>query len=410
MVYPQFFKVTQKFTEERVADVPSRVTELFSFFDFGNKIKTGDSVAVGVGSRGTHDLKDLVVSTVTCLRNLGLRPFITPAMGSHGAATGEGQAQLLRDLGISEKVTGCPIRATMNVTSLGHLQNGAEVFLADDALAADHIFVINRIKPHTAFRSTVESGLCKILAVGLGRRAGADCMHKYGLATNIVPAADLIIGSAPVLCGLAVTENARGETHSIRLVSARDFAKSDAEMLNTAWELLPRLPINQLDLLIVDRMGKDISGAGMDPNVIGFWRREGGERKPDYRTLAVLDLTPASHGNATGLGMADITTKALMAKVDVKATYMNALTSRVLRSARFPIPLQDDRSVFETALDMVPDPRTIRAARIIDTASLETFWVTEAVLPEFSGTKNIVVNNTPHLPEFTSKGRLVSFP
>ena len=230
-------------------------------------------------------------------------------MGSHGAATGEGQATVLRGLGITEEFTGVPIRATMEVASLGKVDEGPEIFTAVDALEADHIVVINRVKPHTGFHSDVESGLCKILAIGLGRQVGAANMHKYDLARCIVPAARLILEKTSVLFGLAVTENALGGTHSVRLAGPEEFVSTDRELLTEARELLPRLPVECLDVLIVEKIGKNISGAGMDPNVVGFWRRGGGERKPDYRVLVVLDLTPESHGNASGIGLADVTTK-----------------------------------------------------------------------------------------------------
>jgi hypothetical protein len=274
---------------------------------------------------------------VAALKSMGLKPFVIPAMGSHGGGKAEGQTGILADLGITRASVGAPIVSNMDVVSLGRIGSGAEVFFAKDALNADHIVVINRIKPHTAFRSEVESGLCKILAVGCGRQKGAANMHRYDLAQTIVPAARLIIQQAPVLCGLAVTENALGGTHSLKLTRPAEFPARDSEFLKIAWTLLPRLPVDDLDILLLDEMGKNVSGAGMDPNVIGFWRREGGPRRPDYRILVVLDLTPHSHGNATGIGMADLTTRRVVDSVDWEATYLNAFTSGVLRSARMPI-------------------------------------------------------------------------
>jgi hypothetical protein len=336
MDYPTFFRVKQRFDVTSIKDVARAVREEFADFKPGPKIRPGQSVAVGVGSRGTHDLKILVETVVECLRAMKLNPYVIPAMGSHGGATAEGQIQVLADLGITEEAVKAPIVSNMDVVSLGHIESGAEVFFAKDALAADHIMVINRIKPHTAFRADIESGLCKILAVGCGRQKGAANMHKYDLGKTIVPAARLIMQKTSVLCGLGVTENAAGGTHSIKLAGPQEFAEVDREFLKIAWTLLPKLPIDDLDILLIDEIGKNVSGTGMDPNVIGFWRREGGARNPDYRYLIVLDLTPASHGNATGIGMADLTTRRVIDQIDWNATYLNVFTSGIFRKQHWP--------------------------------------------------------------------------
>jgi hypothetical protein len=336
-----------------------------------------------------------------------LEPYVIPAMGSHGGATGKGQAQVLAELGITEASVKAPIVSNMDVVSLGHVESGAEVFFAKDALKADHIVVINRVKPHTAFRADVESGLCKILAVGCGRQKGAENMHKYDLGKTIVPAFRLIMRSTSILCGLAVTENASGGTHSLKLAGPEEFVEVDREFLKIAWSLLPKLPMDDLDILLVDEMGKNVSGAGMDPNVIGFWRREGGPRRPDYRILVVLDLTPHSHGNATGIGMADLTTRRVIDKIDWNATYMNVFTSGVLRSAHMPIPLENDRAAIEAALARVPVPANARMARIVNTGELVTFWASEAILPELKVLSTLSVDHQPLELRFNPEGRII---
>jgi len=232
-------------------------------------------------------------------------------------------------------------------------------------------------------------------------------MHRFDLAKSIVPAARLIIERTPVLCGLAVTETAMGGTHSIRLAKPEEFPDVDRELLRLAWTLLPRLPLDDLDVLIVDEMGKNVSGAGMDPNVIGYWRREGGERKPDYRTLVVLDLTAESRGNATGIGMADLTTRRVIEKVDWAATYLNAMTSGLLRSARMPIVLKDDRTVVQTALDCSPDPLRVRLVRIVNTGALETIWASETLLSELGEQPDISVDDEPLELRFNDDARLL---
>jgi hypothetical protein len=410
MDFPSFYRIQQRFDVTSIDDVAGAVRGEFAKFDPADKIRPGQTVAVGVGSRGTHDLKVLVKATVECLKAMQLKPYIIPAMGSHGGGVGEGQAQILTELGITEDTVAAPVVSNMDVVSLGRVESGAEVFFAKDAFAADHLVVINRVKPHTAFRAEVESGLCKILAVGCGRQKGAENMHKYDLAQTIVPAARRIIQKTSVLCGLAVTENALGGTHSLKLAKPEEFADLDREFLKTAWTLLPKLPIDDLDILLVDEMGKNVSGAGMDPNVIGFWRREGGPRKPDYRILVVLDLTPHSHGNATGIGMADLTTRRVIDQIDWEATYLNAFTSGVLRSARMPIPVENDRLAVETALTRSPDPAGVRMVRIVNTGELETFWASEAVLPELRDREKVAVDDTPLDLRFTDEGRLLSNP
>ena len=408
MEFPSFYRVRQRFDDTSLKDVARAVRNEFSNFKPATKIRAGQRVAVGVGSRGTHDLKILVETVVECLRALQLEPYVIPAMGSHGGATAEGQAQVLAELGITEESVKAPIVSNMDVVSLGRIESGAEVFFAKDALAADHIVVINRVKPHTAFRADVESGLCKILAVGCGRQKGAENMHKYDLAKTIVPAARLIMQKASVLCGLGVTENAVGGTHSLKLAGPQEFAELDRKFLKIAWSLLPKLPIDDLDILLVDEMGKNVSGAGMDPNVIGFWRREGGPRKPDFRILVILDLTSPSHGNATGIGMADLTTRRVIDQIDWDATYMNVFTSGVLRSARMPIPLENDRAAVETALARVPAPANARMVRIVNTGELETFWASKVLLPELKANPDITVDRQPTKLRFNQDGRLIS--
>ena len=407
MDLPPLYRIHQHFDVSAIADVAAAVRDEFSKFDWGNKVRPGQSVAVGVGSRGTHDLKILVASTVACLKSMGLNPFVIPAMGSHGGGTAAGQAGVLAELGITRDTVDAPVVSNMDVASIGRIESGAEIFFARDALAADHVVVINRVKPHTAFRSEVESGLCKILAIGCGRQTGAANLHRYDLAQTIVPAARLIIRQAPVLCGLAVTENAGGGTHSLKLAPPEDFPALDSEFLKTAWTLLPKLPVDDLDILLVDEMGKNVSGAGMDPNVIGFWRREGGPRRPDYRILVVLDLTQPSHGNATGIGMADLTTRRVVDNIDWEATYLNAFTSGVLRSARMPIPVENDRLAVETALNRTPDAAGVRMARIVNTGQLESFWATAAVASELKGQHRITVDDAACEFKFSRDGRLL---
>lgn len=409
MQFPAFHRVTQRFDATAVDDPAAAVRREFGLRLSARKVRAGERVAVAVGSRGICALPELVAAAVACLRSMGLEPFILPAMGSHGGATARGQADLLADLGVSEATVGAPIVSGMEVVSLGHLPTGCEVFFSRDAARADHVFVINRIKPHTAFTAEVESGLCKMLAVGCGKHRGAEAIHTHGLAESIVPAAERIIGKASILGGLCVVENQLERIHTLRLVEPPEFAVADRELLVLARSLLPRLPIDALDVLVVDEIGKNISGAGMDPNVVGFWRRDGGPRRPDYRTLVVLDITSPSHGNALGLGMADLTTRRVFAKIDFEATYTNALTSGVWASARTPIVMADDRAALSAAWAKVPRPAKVLAARIRNTLNLEYLWVTAEVAAGLADRAGIEVDLRPLEIEFDSAGRLLPF-
>lgn len=407
--FPLMYRVRQQFDTNAIADVPGAIRREFSRTNLGERVRPGQRVAVAVGSRGIHNLPVIVGTVVSCIHDLGLNPFILPAMGSHGSATAQGQVSLLNDLGISETSVGTPFVSSMDVVSLGRLESGAEVLFSKDAFESDHLFVINRVKPHTAFRGEVESGLCKMLAAGCGKQEGAINMHKYGLESSIVPAAEMIIKNAPVLCGLAIVENSLDKTHTVRMALPEEFVEVDRNLLVLARQLLPRIPIEDLDILIVDEMGKNISGAGIDPNVIGFWRRDGGNRIPNYRTLIVLDITKESHGNAVGIGMVDLTTRIVNEKVDLKATYMNALTTGIWASVRLPIALENDRAVIETALFKFADPNLVRMVRIVNTLKLETFWVTAPLLPELRAKPGVIVNDTPISLKFDNKGRLLPF-
>ncbi len=409
MNYPLMYRIQQRFDTTSIGDVPEAVRREFSRLDIGKNVQPGQRVAITAGSRGIDNLIPITATVVECLRNVGLKPFILPAMGSHGGATAEGQVKLLSELGITESSMGAPIISTMDVISLGTVDSGAEAFISKDVLEADHLVLINRVKPHTAFRSEVESGLCKMLAVGCGKHEGALNMHKFGLAASIIPAARIILEKVPVLCGLAIVENSVDKTHTMRFALPEQFVETDRELLELSWKFLPRIPLEELDILVADEMGKNISGAGIDPNVVGFWRREGGPRKPDYRTIIVLDLTPQSDGNALGIGLTDLTTQRVIDKVNTQATYANALTTGIWGSVRLPIALENDRAVLETALSHVLDLGHVRMVRIVNTLHLESFWATEALLPELREKKNLIVEEEPHQLQFDEEGRLLPF-
>ncbi len=405
--FPSMYCVHQKFNKASIIDIESAIHEEFQRINLKRRLKTGQRVGITVGSRGIDRLTDVVATVVTCLKNLELKPCIIPAMGSHGGATAAGQIKILNSLGVTEASVKAPIISSMDVVSLGNLASGASVHFSKDAMAVDHLVVVNRVKPHTAFHSDVESGLCKMLAVGSGKHEGAKNMHKFGLGTSIVPAAEMILQQVPVLCGLALVENSLEKIQTACLALPEEFVEIDRRLLIHACQLLPRIPLDDLDILIVDEMGKDISGSGMDTNVIGSWRRDGGERTPDYRTLVVLDITEKSRGNAVGIGMADLTTRRVVKKIDLNTTYTNALTAGIWASARMPIALENDEATVLMALSKIHDPSQVRMARIKNTLKLETFRVTKALLPELEAKPEIIIAQNPIPMEFDPERKIL---
>ena len=358
----------------------------------------GASVAIAVGSRGVSPVVQVVQTLVRGLREAGLCPFVVPAMGSHGGGTSEGQASVLADYGVHEQAVGAPVRATMETVVLGTTISGITVHLDAEAAAADGVIVIGRVKPHTGFRGPIESGLCKMSVIGLGNRRGAESLHAHPLATGIPEAAALTVASGHLLCGVALVENAFDRPARAEVVPPEAFHATDERLLKLARELMPRLPLDKLDGLLIDRMGKNISGSGMDPNVVGMWRRLGElDRKPDYGWLAVLGLTPESHGNAVGIGLADLCSRKLADAIDHEALAMNTLTAMALHAAKVPLTLPTDRACYETVLHLATrsTSKALRIGRIRNTLELETFWVSEAVLDDLPGTCEVVQSATP---------------
>jgi hypothetical protein len=341
---------------------------------------------------------------------MGGLPFIVPSMGSHGGATDEGQRSLLADLGISEASMGCPVVSSMEVEEIGRTSNGTPVYLDRHALQADGIVVINRVKPHTAFRGDVESGLCKMLAVGLGKHKGAQQMHAAGLGKALVEAARVILARAAVLAGIAVLENSLDQTAEVHVVPPDRFEETDRRLLERAWQTLPRIPFDPLDVLVVDEMGKNVSGTGMDVNVIGIGPRVGGKMEmghPAVTTIVVLGLTPETHGNANGIGLADISTRRLVDSIDYKATYTNVLTTRLWSAGRLPLIMETDREAIEAAVGAAP-PDRVRFVRIKDTLHLEELEISEALVAEAANRGLTLIGDARPLA-FDETGRLRSW-
>lgn len=354
--------------------------------DVLDSVRSGQRVAIGVGSRGIDRLPEIVAALVSELRAVGAEPFIVPAMGSHGGATAGGQREVLEHLGVTEERVGAPVQSQMETEVIGHLQDGAEVRLDRLALGADGIVFVARVKPHTAFRGTYESGMAKMMAIGLGKQAGAATTHArgFGEMARMVPAmAGVILQQAPIRFAVAVLENAHDTICKIQVVPADRIMAEEPRLLEEARAAMPRIPFKQLDVLVIDEIGKNISGDGADPNVTGRYPTPYAGGGPEVTKQVVLDLTDATGGNANGIGTADFTTVRVARKMSLGQTYPNALTSTVAGPVKLPMVLPSDRLAFAAAiLTCNAVGRAPRVMRIKNTLRLGEFWVSPALLDE----------------------------
>jgi hypothetical protein len=415
--FPKMARVRQDFPASAKLDIRASLHEQFA--PILPSIKHGFSIAVGVGSRGISNIAEIVSAVLDILRKSGARPFIFPAMGSHGGATPQGQTDVLASYGITESSMGAPIRASMDVREIGLAECGARVFGSVAALEADHIILINRIKPHTDFVGPLGSGLVKMSIIGLGKKVGAESMHgaasRLGHERVIRDMARIALSKASILCGVAILEDQHHATAALEVIPATEIEAREGRLLERARELMPRLPFEEIDLLIVDRIGKNISGAGLDPNVIGrgvngylsSLAREG-RSAPFIRRIFVRDLTPETHGNAIGIGMADLTTARLVKAIDLNITYTNALTALTPQSAKIPIYFETDLECIGRALASlaVEDTSAARVVRIADTLNLQTMEISESLAAQTRG--GLIVESACEAMRFDAHGNLAA--
>jgi hypothetical protein len=406
---PPFVRVRQQLPTDRLADPAGAVHAELQRIGLGERLRPGASVAITAGSRGIADIAAILRIVADFVRAHGGQPFVVPAMGSHGGATVAGQRHVLAEYGITEASVGAPIRATMETVELGQLPSGARVFMDAYAAAADATIVVNRVKAHTAFRGPIESGLCKMTCIGLGKAEGAEQAHAYGLRETIPQAASLTLESGNVVAGLALVENGAHQLAIVQAARPDEFLDTDRRLLDRANAYLPRVPFDHLHLLVVGWLGKNISGSGMDYNVVGMWRRIGGERVPDFERIAVLDLTDESDGNGLGVGIADFTTRRLYSKLDLAKMYLNGLTSHALEAIKIPIVLETDRQVLEAALHAVGHAADARVAIVRSTLDLEELLVSQALAKEAAANSRLEVTGSLHNLDFSPEGELREF-
>jgi len=389
--YPKILRVHQQFDGTKVLDVAKAVRESLEKLDLGKTIRPGHTVALTGGSRGIANIPDILRSTAQFLKDLGAKPYIVPAMGSHGGGTAEGQRKVLESYGITESYVGVPIKASMDVITVGTTSEGFPVLLDKHASEADHIGVVARVKPHTGFHGPIESGLWKMMMIGLGKHEGAKRYHNILLDfpwNQVVRSVGrLMLSKAPIAFGVAAVENARDETALIDAVLPTQFEEREEQLLVKARNWLPKLPYDQADLLIIDEIGKEISGSGMDTNVVGrkrAFKTDPCHNQPNMRFIFIRGLSDKTHGNAAGIGVADFTTSRLVKAMNYKATVINCLTSGNPEGANVPVYLDTDKEVIDNALAILGTRQSqdARIMRIRNTLQLETVQISEPCLTE----------------------------
>lgn len=417
---PVLYRVRQKREYPVVEDIQSEVARELRESNILSNIKSGDRIAITAGSRGIISLPEVIKAVVAEVKKAGGEPFIIPAMGSHGGATAEGQRQLLADLGVTESYVGAPIRATMEVVKVGEVPGGPAVYMDLYASQADGIILVNRVKPHTDFHGNVESGLAKMCVIGLGKQVGAETMHLYGangFRKFLSQAAQISVRTKPIIGGVAIVESPSGKPAKIKALPPGDIGgPGEEELLKEAYDLLMRIPFRELDVLVVDYMGKNISGTGMDTNVIGrtMVHGEPEPHNPDISVIVALRLTEETHGNASGIGLADVTTQKLLEQIDFKVTYTNAITSGIfgMQRVQIPIVMPDDRSAISLAIQCCgrPDAEHVRLARIYSTLDLEEILISESLLTEAESNPDIEILGPEGPLSFQENGDITPWP
>lgn len=397
---PRFARVSRERDLDSIEDIDGAVREAVSDLPL-DSLSPGDEVAITAGSRGIHDMPALLESAVSELRKQGFEPSVIAAMGSHGGATSEGQRETLESLGITEDRLGCPIHTSMAVSEIGRDSLGRPVYVAEDALSVEGVILANRIKPHTDFHGPVESGLCKIAVIGLGKHRGAESLHNAGLAADfsevIRERAQLIIENSPVIGGIGLIENAADRASHIEGVSSNAILDREPELLDRAREELSVLPTDDLDLLVLDEIGKEVSGTGMDTNVVGrmsFYGEEEPEN-PNITRIYARSITPASHGNGLGVGLADFVHQDVVRELNLSDMYVNIVTSGEPTRARIPFTVPDDLTALLLACSTtgVADPAELRVARIENTMEPDELLVSEPVVRELEGREDVSVGD-----------------
>ncbi len=408
---PKMARVRQIFDKRRIEDIPRAVSEQIAKPEIRSRIRNGAKIAITAGSRGIANLPVLVRSIVASVRQAGGDPFVVPAMGSHGGATAEGQLEVLAGMGVTEAAVGAPIRSSMDTVVIGKTPEGKPVYLDRIASQADGIIVFGRVKPHTAFRGRHESGLFKMMAIGLGNQKGAEAVHATGfgrMAANVPAYARVTLASGKVLFGVAVVENAFDDTCLIEAIAPEKIEGREPVLLDESRRLMPHLKLDPIDVLVCDQIGKNFSGDGMDPNITASYVTPYATGGPKVERYVILDLSEETHGNAIGTGVAHFTTKRVFDKTDFDATYPNALTCRVVIGARMPLVLATDKLALQAAIYTITDgdgsrPRIVRIA---NTSHVDVIDISEGLLAAARERSDIEILEGPRDWPFDRNGNL----
>jgi len=417
MSYPKIVKIRQILDNTQVEDISSAIKSEMNRLEVSSKIKSGSRVAISAGSRGITDIATIISSIVREVKAFGGDPFIIPAMGSHGGGTATGQKDILEDYGITEKRVGAPVIPSMEVVKLGETQSGIPVFVDQKAYEADHIIVVNRIKEHTEFQGQIESGIIKMMVIGLGKHKGATIAHqfavKYGYERTIIEIGKYMLEKAPVSLGIGIVENGYGQTAQITAINPSDFLRVETKLLQNARTRTPKIPFDEMDILIVDECGKEISGTGMDTKVIGrimnIYELE--VDKPKITRIILRDLSKKTHGNATGVGLADFVTKRVVNKFDCKSTYVNCITGVTPEKGRLPMVCENDKEALDFAI-ATAGPLNLDKLRIVwikNTSNLSELFISQGLLAKAQGKEKLeIVGNMLEI-KFDEHSNLIEF-
>ncbi|QGH33825.1 DUF2088 domain-containing protein [Gracilibacillus salitolerans] len=408
---PKMMKVKQYFNNQQIDDLGSVLNQRLNQKGIENQIKPGMEVAVAVGSRGLDRLVETTKVTIDFLKEHGAKPFIVPCMGSHGGATGPGQKAVLEHLGVKEDVVGAEIRSSMEVIKIDELENGLPIYIDKLASEADGIVVINRVKPHTAFRGPVESGIMKMISIGLGKQKGAEACHQLGfkhMAEHVPAMAKIIIDKMPILFTVATVENAFDKVERLEVLLPEEIEEQEPELQKLAKKSLPKLFFEQIDVLVIDEIGKNISGDGMDPNITGRYPTPYAYGGPDVSKMVVLDLTEETEGNANGVGTADFTTQKLVDQMNREATYANGLTSTVVGPTHISTAMPDEKTAIQAAIKTcnILDFTKARVVRIKNTLEIGEIEVSENMLEDVEKHESLEKMSNLYNFEFDQEGNL----
>lgn len=418
MQLPRMMRVRQRFDGPALEDIPGAVREEIAGLNLSGKVGKGDSVAISVGSRGIANIALITRSMIEELQALGAEPFAVPAMGSHGGGRAEGQREIIESYGVTEEYIGAPIRSSMEVVQVGETGDGVPVFFDKYAYEADHVVVAGRVKPHTGFVGEIESGLHKMMLIGLGKHKGAALYHQaivhYSFDRIVRSVGQTVIDKCGVLFGLGIVENQYDRTALVRAVEPENFVEGEKELLLLAKKWMPSLPFEQIDVLVVEEMGKNISGSGMDTNVIGrkYYDHKAAEKEyPKVTRIAVRSLTGETHGNASGIGMADYIHSRILDQIDLEATAINTMTGNHPSAGAVPISFDSDRKVLEAALSTcgLVEPPDARVMRIRNTLDVEEILVSEACEKEVARRDELSVVVPPREMQFDANDDLLPF-